>query len=205
MNMYLSNVLTRGQVVHICSVLQNPVSPFPPPLSSCALSKLRTVVLVEPHLQCVIILCLFAYLPLSSEHPLIQAVQTWCHPPLQELIVRKSLSFILRYFSQPLGLLQYYQQIYTPLENLNQQTPLKKEMKQMQNKAAQDPLSILTPQKKETHLHIIHKFQKDTNNLHPLQKYNNWKKNLSNLISMLSQLTTYHQSSKYFHQTHPNL
>ena len=71
MNMYLSNILTRGQVVCICSALQNPVSPFPPPLSLCALSKLRTVVLVEPHLWCIIVLCLFAYLPLFSKYLLI--------------------------------------------------------------------------------------------------------------------------------------
>ena len=100
--------------------------------------------------------------------------------------------------------LVYDQQIYTPPENPDQQTPPKKEMKQMQNKAVKDPLSILTPQKKQIHLHIIHKSQKDTNNSHHLQKYNNLKKNLSNLISTLLQLTTYHQSSKYFHQTHPN-
>ena len=57
----------------------------------------------------------------------------------------------------------YDQQIYTPLENLNQQTS-QKETKQTQNKAAQDPLSTLTTQKKQIHLHIIHKSQKDTNN-----------------------------------------
>ena len=65
-----------------------------------------------------------------------------------------------------------------------------------------DPLNILTLQKKKTHLYIIHKSQKDMNSSQHLQKYNRSKKSLSNLISMLSQLTTYLQSSKYFHQTH---
>ena len=110
--MYLSNVLTRGQVVRIRSASQNPVSPFLPPLPSCALSKLRTVVLIEPRLRRVIVLCLFAYLPLSSERLLIRAVQTRRRPPPRETIVTKSLSFILGdyYFSQPLGLLQWYVQ-----------------------------------------------------------------------------------------------
>ena len=100
-------------------------------------------------------------------------------------------------------LLVYDQQIYTPLENPNQQNPLKKEMLQ-KKQTVKDPLSILTLQKKQTHLHIIHKSQKDTNSSQHLQKYNRLKKSLSNLISMLLQLTTFHQSSKYFHQTHPN-
>ena len=100
--------------------------------------------------------------------------------------------------------LVYDQQIYTPSENPNQQNPLKKEVTQQKKQTVKDPQSILTPQKKQIHLHIIHKTQKDTNNLHHLQKYNNLKKNLSNLISTLSQLTTYHQSSKYFHWIHPN-
>ena len=67
-----------------------------------------------------------------------------------------------------------------------------------------DPLSTLTLQKKQTHLHIIHKSQKDMNSLQHLQKYNKSKRNLSNLILMLLQLTTYLQSSRYFHQTHLN-
>ena len=94
----------------------------------------------------------------------------------------------------------YDQQIYTPPENPNQQNPPKKEMTWQKKQTAKDPLSILTLQKKQTHLHIIHKSQKDTNNLHHLWKYNN----LNNLTLMLSQLTTYPQSSKYFHQIHPS-
>ena len=97
----------------------------------------------------------------------------------------------------------YNQWIYTPPENPNKQNPPKKEMPQ-KKQTVKDPLSILTLQKKQIHLHIIHKSQKDTNNLQHLQKYNRLKKNLSNLISTLSQLTTYPQSSKYFHQTHLN-
>ena len=100
--------------------------------------------------------------------------------------------------------LLYDQQIFTPSENPNQQTPSKKEMHQKKKAAAKDPLSILTPQKKQTHLHIIHKSQKDTNSQQHPQRYNKSKKNLSSLISMLLQLITYHQSSKYSHQTHPN-
>ena len=99
--------------------------------------------------------------------------------------------------------LVYDQQIYIPLENPNKQNPLNKETLQKEQ-TVKDPLSILTLQKKQTHLHIIHKSQKDMNNLQHLQKYNRLKKNLSNLILMLSQLTTYPQSSKYFHQTHLN-
>ena len=98
--------------------------------------------------------------------------------------------------------LVYDQQIYTPPENPNQQNPLKKEMPQ-KKQTVKDPLNILTLQK-QTHLHTTHKFQKDKNNYKHLQKYNNLRKNLSNLISTLLQLTTFHQSSKYFHWTHPN-
>ena len=58
--------------------------------------------------------------------------------------------------------LVYNQQIYTPLENPIKQNLLKKEMLQ-KKQTAKDPLSILTLQKKQTHLHIIHKSQKDTN------------------------------------------
>ena len=97
----------------------------------------------------------------------------------------------------------YDQQIYTPLENPNQQNPLKKETLQ-KKQTVKDPLRILILPKKQTHLHIIHKSQKDMNNLQHLQKYNKSKKNLINLILTLSQLTTYLQSSKYFHQTHLN-
>ena len=97
----------------------------------------------------------------------------------------------------------YDQQIYTPLENPNKQNPPKKETPQ-KKQAVKDPLSILTLQKKQTHLHIIHKSQKDTNSLQHLQKYNSLKKNLSNLILTLLQLTIFHPSSKYFHQTHLN-
>ena len=99
--------------------------------------------------------------------------------------------------------LVYNQQIYTPLENPNQQNPLKKEMPQ-KKQTVKDPLSILTLQKKQTHLHIIYKSQKDMNSSQHFQKYNKSKRNLSNLILTLSQLTTYLQSSKYFHQTHLN-
>ena len=67
-----------------------------------------------------------------------------------------------------------------------------------------DPLSILTLQKKQIHLHIIHKSQKDMNNSQHPQKNNRSKKSLSNLTSTLSQLTTYPQSSRYSHQTHLN-
>ena len=59
--------------------------------------------------------------------------------------------------------LVYDQQIYTPLENPNKQNPLKKEMLQ-KKQTVKDPLSILALQKKQIHLHIIHKSQKDTNN-----------------------------------------
>ena len=99
--------------------------------------------------------------------------------------------------------LVYDQQIHTPPENPNQQNPPKKEATQQKKQTVKDPLSILTPQKKQILLHIIHKSQKDTNNLQHLQKYSNSKKNLSNIILTLSQLTTYPQSSKYFHQIHP--
>ena len=58
--------------------------------------------------------------------------------------------------------LVYDQQIYTPLENPIKQNPLKKEMLQ-KKQTVKDPWSILTPQKKQTHLHIIHKSQKDMN------------------------------------------
>ena len=54
--------------------------------------------------------------------------------------------------------LVHNQQIYTPLENPNKQNPLKKEMLQ-KKQTAKDPLSILTLQKKQIHLHIIHKSQ----------------------------------------------
>ena len=59
--------------------------------------------------------------------------------------------------------LVYDQQIYTPLENPITQNPPKKETLQ-KKQTAKDPLSILTLQKKQTHLHIIHKSQKDTKN-----------------------------------------
>ena len=75
--------------------------------------------------------------------------------------------------------LVYNQWIYTPLENPNKQNPLKKETLQ-KKQTVKDPLSILTLQKKQTYLHIIHKSQKDMNNLQHLQKYNRSKKNLSN-------------------------
>ena len=80
--------------------------------------------------------------------------------------------------------LVYNQQIYTHPENPNQQNPLK-EATQQKKQTVKDPLSILTPQKKQILLHIIHKSQKDMNNLQHLQKYSNSKKNLSNLILML--------------------
>ena len=89
------------------------------------------------------------------------------------------------------------------LENPNKQNPPKKEMLQ-KKQTVKDPLSTLTLQKKQTHLYIIHKSQKDMNSSQHLQKYNRSRKSLSNLILMLSQLTTFHQSSKYFHWTHPN-
>ena len=50
----------------------------------------------------------------------------------------------------------------TPLENPIKQNPLKKEMLQ-KKQTVKDPQSTLTPQKKQTHLHIIHKSQKDMN------------------------------------------
>ena len=53
--------------------------------------------------------------------------------------------------------LVYNQQIYTPLENPITQNPPKKEM--LQKKQTVKDWSILTPQKKQTHLHIIHKSQ----------------------------------------------
>ena len=84
----------------------------------------------------------------------------------------------------------YDQWIYTPLENPNKQNPPKKEMLQ-KKQTVKDPLNILTLQNKQTHLHIIHKSQKDTNSSQHPQKYNRLKKNLSNLISMLLQLITY--------------
>ena len=59
--------------------------------------------------------------------------------------------------------LVYDQWIYTPLENPITQNPLKKETLQ-KKQTAKDPLSILILQKKQTHLHIIHKSQKDMNN-----------------------------------------
>ena len=55
------------------------------------------------------------------------------------------------------------QQSCTPLENPITQNPLKKETLQ-KKQTVKDPLSILILQKKQTHLHIIHKSQKDTNN-----------------------------------------
>ena len=97
----------------------------------------------------------------------------------------------------------YDQWIYTPLENPNKQNPPKKETPQ-KKQTLKDPLSILTLQKKQTHLHIIHKSQKDMNSSQHLQKYNKLKKSLRNLILTLLQLITYPQSSKYFHQTHLN-
>ena len=51
--------------------------------------------------------------------------------------------------------LVYNQQIYTPLENPITQNPPEKEM--LQKKQTVKDWSILTPQKKQTHLHIIHK------------------------------------------------
>ena len=98
--------------------------------------------------------------------------------------------------------LVYNQQIYTPLENPNKQNPLKETPQKKQT--VKDPLSILTLQKKQTHLHIIHKSQKDMNSPQHPQKYNKLKKNLSNIILTLLQLTTYLQSFKYFHQIHLN-
>ena len=59
--------------------------------------------------------------------------------------------------------LVYNQQIYTPPENPIKNNPPKKETLQ-KKQTVKDPLSILTLQKKQTHLHIIHKSQKDTNN-----------------------------------------
>ena len=56
----------------------------------------------------------------------------------------------------------YDQQIYTPLENPNKQNPLRKKMPQ-KKQTVKGPLSTLTLQKKQTHLHIIHKSQKDVN------------------------------------------
>ena len=56
----------------------------------------------------------------------------------------------------------YDQQIYTPLENPNKENPLKKETTQ-KKQTVKDPLSILILQNKQTHLHIIHKSQKDMN------------------------------------------
>ena len=53
--------------------------------------------------------------------------------------------------------LVYDQQIYTHLENPITQNPLKKET--LQKKQTVKDQSILTPQKKQTHLHIIHKSQ----------------------------------------------
>ena len=58
--------------------------------------------------------------------------------------------------------LVYDQQIYTPPENPIKKNPLKKEMLQ-KKQTVKDPLSILTPQKKQIHPHIIHKSQKDMN------------------------------------------
>ena len=58
--------------------------------------------------------------------------------------------------------LVYNQQIYIPLENPNKQNPPKKETLQ-KKQTVKDPWSILTPQKKQIHLHIIHKSQKDIN------------------------------------------
>ena len=58
--------------------------------------------------------------------------------------------------------LVYNQCIYTPLENLNKQNPPKKETLQ-KKQTVKDPWSILTPQKKQIHIHIIHKSQKDMN------------------------------------------
>ena len=52
--------------------------------------------------------------------------------------------------------LVYDQQIYTPLENPITQNP-PKEM--LQKKQTVKDWSILTPQKKQIHLHIIHKSQ----------------------------------------------
>ena len=60
--------------------------------------------------------------------------------------------------------LVYDPQIYTPPENLNQQNFVKKEMTQQKKQTVKDPLSILTPQKKQICLHTIHKSQKDINN-----------------------------------------
>ena len=53
--------------------------------------------------------------------------------------------------------LVYDQQIYTPLENPNKQNPLKETLQKKQT--VKDPLRILTLQKKQIHLHIIHKSQ----------------------------------------------
>ena len=60
------------------------------------------------------------------------------------------------------ALLVYDQQIYTPPENPIKQNPPKKEMLQ-KKQTVKDCWSILTPQKKQIYLHIIHKSQKDTN------------------------------------------
>ena len=78
--------------------------------------------------------------------------------------------------------LVYDQQIYTPLENPNKQNPPKKETLQ-KKQTVKDPLSILTLQKKQTHLYIIHKSQKDKNSSQHPQRYNRLKKNLSNVIT----------------------
>ena len=52
----------------------------------------------------------------------------------------------------------YDQQIYTPLENPNKKNPPEKETLQ-KKQTVKDPLSILALQRKQTHLHIIHKSQ----------------------------------------------
>ena len=57
--------------------------------------------------------------------------------------------------------LVYNQQIYTPPENPIKKNPLKKEM--LQKKQTVKDWSILIPQKKQIHLHITHKSQKDMN------------------------------------------
>ena len=54
--------------------------------------------------------------------------------------------------------LVYNQQIYTPPENPIKQNPPEKEMLQ-KKQTVKDCQSILTPQKKQIHLHIIHKSQ----------------------------------------------
>ena len=58
--------------------------------------------------------------------------------------------------------LVYDQQIYTPPENPIKQNPPKKEMLQ-KKQTVKDRQSILTPQKKQIHLYIINKSQKDMN------------------------------------------